>query len=110
MQPCLSKQEVKEMRVARLGCAEMINGGGGMGEYSTSALKNLLKNAENENCMACGMTVASHLAKICEREPYEIVRFKNLKTIFNNIYNLEPSQEDTNKYLFERLVLNMPMP
>ena len=53
------------------------------------------------------MSLAGHLAKICQSDPEKIVRVKSMKTICENITKLKLSQEDRDRQLFEHHKLGL---
>jgi hypothetical protein len=92
----LSKEFMRDRRVAKLG-----DDGGELGE--DIPLKHYIKSAEHY--LACGLSYAGHLAKICQSNHENVLSAKNLDIICESISMLKNPTLEKDKQLFERLKL-----
>ena len=91
-----SKEFMRDRRVAKLG-----DDGGELGE--DIPLKHYIKSAEHY--LACGLSYAGHLAKICQSNHENVLSAKNLDVICESISLLKNPTLEKDKQLFERLKL-----
>jgi len=87
---------MRDRMVAKLG-----DDGGKLGE--DIPLKHYIKSAEHY--LACGLSYAGHLAKICQSNHENVLSAKNLDIICESISMLKNPTLEKDKQLFERLRL-----